>query len=64
MQLPAASKLKDLKLPDQTTIVAVIRSGELIIPSGDLQFEPADEVLAVVHSSQKKELAKFFDRVI
>jgi Trk K+ transport system NAD-binding subunit len=43
--------------------VAVIRSGELIIPSGDLQFEPADEVLAVVHSSQKKELAKFFDRV-
>ena len=61
--IACGKKLKDLKLPDQTTIVAVIRSGELIIPSGDLQFEPADEVLAVVHSSQKKELAKFFDRV-
>ncbi|MGV8049132.1 MAG: potassium channel family protein [Anaerolineaceae bacterium] len=54
--------LKELKLPNQSTIVAVLRSGELIIPSGELQFQAADEVIAIVQKSQKKDLARFFDR--
>lgn len=57
-------KLSDLNLPDQATIVAVLRKGELISPSGDLEFQPSDEVLAVVVQSQKKELARFFDKAI
>ena len=62
---PACGKaLKDLKLPDQTNIAAVLRAGKLIIPHGDLVFEPADEILAIVHQSQKKDLARFFDRVL
>ncbi|MFZ3071043.1 MAG: NAD-binding protein [Anaerolineaceae bacterium] len=56
-------KLKDLSLPNQSTIVAVLRKGELIIPYGDFEFQMADEVLAVVQESQKKDLAKFFDRI-
>jgi len=55
--------IKDLKLPDQCNIAAVLRDGKLIIPHEDLVFQPADEVLAIVHQSQKKELARFFDRV-
>jgi len=56
--------LRDLKFPPQSTIVAVIRSGELLIPNGELEFQTADEVLAVVRKDQKKDLARFFDRVL
>jgi len=42
----------------------VLRSGELIVPHGELEFQTADEVLAVVHKDQKKDLARFFDRVL
>ena len=51
----ANKALRDVTLPEECTIVAIIRHGELIIPRGDLVFEPADEVLALVHS---KSLAK------
>jgi Trk K+ transport system NAD-binding subunit len=44
--------------------VAVLRSGELIVPHGELEFQTEDEVLAVVHKDQKKELAHFFDRIV
>ncbi len=49
--------LRDLGLPEKCVVAAVIRKGQLIIPRGDLAFEPADEVLAVVHASQATALA-------
>ena len=55
-------RLADLNLPNQSTILAVLRKGELIIPHGDLVFQTADEVLAIVHQTQKKDLAHLFDR--
>jgi trk system potassium uptake protein TrkA len=55
-------RLADLNLPTQSTILAVLRKGELIIPHGDLVFQTADEVLAIVHQTQKKDLAHLFDR--
>lgn len=62
---PACGKaLKDIKLPDQSNITAILRDGKLIIPHGDLIFQPADEVLAIVHQSQKKDLARLFNRVL
>ncbi|MEA4812507.1 MAG: NAD-binding protein [Anaerolineaceae bacterium] len=61
-QSPAfGKKLSDLHLPDQSTIAALIRDGKMIAPRGDTVFHEADEVIAVVHQSQKKDLAKFFD---
>ncbi len=62
--LANGKKLRDLAFPSQCTIVAVLRKGELIVPHGELDFQTADEVLAVVHKDQKKELARFFDRII
>lgn len=62
--LANGKKLCDLAFPSQCTIVAVLRKGELIVPHGELDFQTADEVLAVVHKDQKKELARFFDRII
>ncbi len=49
--------LRDLGLPEKCVVAAVIRKGQLIIPRGDLVFEPADEVLAVVHALQAGALA-------
>ncbi|MHB9034417.1 MAG: potassium channel family protein [Anaerolineae bacterium] len=48
--------IKDLALPDNCVLVAVIRKGELILPKGDTVLMEADEVLALVHSS---EIAQF-----
>ena len=49
--------VKDLNLPVQCVLAAIIRKGELIIPRGDTVLQPADEVLAVVHAAQLSVLA-------
>jgi trk system potassium uptake protein TrkA len=55
---PAANKaIRDLNLPHDCTIVAVIRNHQLIIPHGSTVLEPADEVLALVNGKQLGELA-------
>lgn len=55
--LACRKKLRDLSLPTECTIVALIRNSELIIPHGDTVFEPADEVLALVHQPHLYEFA-------
>jgi len=54
-------KLKDLKLPDQCTISVVLRKGKMLIPNGEFEFQPADEILAIVAKEQKAGLAKYFN---
>jgi len=57
-QAPAVgSALRDLPLPSECAVAAVIRSGQLLIPRPELVLQPADEVLAVVHASQTPQLA-------
>jgi len=57
-QSPAANKnLREINLPDECTITAIIRHHQLIIPHGDTVLEPADEVLALVKQSQLGALA-------
>ena len=57
MALAAGKAIRDLMLPPQCVLAAIIRKGELIIPKGDVVLLPADEVLAVVHSSEATTLA-------
>jgi trk system potassium uptake protein TrkA len=55
---PAASKfLRDLKIPSECVVVAIIRKKQLLIPHGDTMLQPADEVIALVHASQLNQLA-------
>jgi trk system potassium uptake protein len=55
---PAATKnLRDLELPSECVITAIIRKNQMLIPHGDTVLQPADEVLALVHGSQLKQLA-------
>ena len=53
----AGSNLRDLKIPDECVIVAIIRKNKLLIPHGDTILQPADELLALVHEAELKELA-------
>ncbi len=48
--------IKDLLLPDNCVLVAIIRKGQLLLPKGDTVLSEADEVLALVHST---EIAQF-----
>lgn len=55
---PSANKnIREIDLPDDSVIVAIIRKNQLLIPHGATVLQPADEVLALVHASQLKQLA-------
>lgn len=49
--------VKDLRLPEESVLAAIIRHNRLVIPRGDTILQIGDEVLAVVHSSQSRQLA-------
>lgn len=53
----AGQSIRNLDLPAECVLAAIIRQGRLIIPRGDTVLQPADEVLAVVHTSQLAQLA-------
>ena len=57
-QAPAVGRaLRDLPLPSECAVAAIIRSGQLLIPRPDLVLQSTDEILAVVHASQAAHLA-------
>jgi trk system potassium uptake protein TrkA len=58
----AGKAVRDLNLPAECILAAVIRKGQLLIPRGDTVLQPADEVLAVVHSSHMAQLAALLGR--
>jgi trk system potassium uptake protein TrkA len=60
--LAVGKAIRELMLPPECVLAAVIRKGNLIIPRGDVVLQPADEVLAVVHSSQTAALASLLGR--
>ena len=49
--------IKDLPLPPNCVIAAVIRQGEIVIPRGPLCLQPEDEVLAIVDTEGADDLA-------
>jgi trk system potassium uptake protein TrkA len=49
--------LRDIDLPPQCVFAAVIRKGQLIVPNGNTELAPVDEIIALVHASQVSKLA-------
>ena len=49
--------VRDLSFPPRCALAAIIRKGELTIPYGNLVLQPADEILAVIHSDEIPQLA-------
>ncbi len=55
---PAVGRpLADLNLPQDCVLVAIIRSGHLILPHGDSVLQPGDEALALIATHQLQRLA-------
>jgi trk system potassium uptake protein TrkA len=51
--------IKDMPLPPNCVIAAVIRQGKVLIPRGNMSFEAGDEVLAVVEDTSLAALRTF-----
>jgi trk system potassium uptake protein TrkA len=61
-KVPAGAKavgmmLKDLRLPEQCVIAAIIRHGQVTLPRGTTKLEEFDEVLAITDEEGAKRLA-------
>ena len=65
MTLPQAShlagrRLRDVELPGDTVLVAIIRDGAPITPERDRAFEGGDELLFLVTQESEADLAAVF----
>jgi trk system potassium uptake protein TrkA len=65
-KVPAGAKaigrqIKDLSLPDQCIVAAIIRHGQITLPRGTSVLEEGDEVLAVTDADGAKELARLLE---
>lgn len=52
--------IKDMKLPDNCIIAAIIRNGKVILPRGLTTIEVDDEVLAITDSEGAEQLTDLF----
>ena len=56
----AGVAIKDLALPKECVIAAIIRKGEMLLPSGSTILEAGDEVLSITDRAGQDELALLF----
>ena len=54
--------LREVDVPPNCVFVAIIRRGQLIVPTGGTTLEPVDEVIALVHTSQAVKLAELLSK--
>jgi trk system potassium uptake protein len=54
--------VRDLPLPAECVLAAIIRDGRLVLPQGDVVLQSNDEVLAVAHASALPALAALLGR--
>jgi trk/ktr system potassium uptake protein len=48
--------LKDIEVPRNATVVAVVRRDHVVVPRGDTMFEVGDEVLAMVTPESEEDV--------
>lgn len=54
--------IKDLKLPEECVIAAIIRHGQIVIPRGVTELQVGDEILAIVGPDAADDLAALLSR--
>jgi trk system potassium uptake protein TrkA len=54
--------IKDLALPENCVIAAIIRKGKVVVPRGTSTLEAGDEVLAVTDTQGARQLQALFSR--
>jgi trk system potassium uptake protein TrkA len=50
--------IRDLEIPRDATIVAVVRGEHVVMPRGDTVFEAGDEVLAMVTTDSEDDVRR------
>jgi trk system potassium uptake protein TrkA len=60
--LATGKAVRDLDLPCDCVIVAIIRKGDLILPHADTVLQDVDEVLAIVRPEQQADLDRLLAR--
>ncbi len=50
--------IKDMGLPDECVIAAIIRKGKVVLPRGNATFEAEDEILAITDPEGARQLAE------
>ena len=56
--LVAHRRIDDIDLPVSCVIAAIARGPEVIVPSGDTEILPSDEIIAVTHRTEEDELRR------
>lgn len=56
----AGAAIKDIPIPDQCVIAAIIRKGSMVVPHGATTIEVGDEVLAITDNEGGEQLAELF----
>ena len=58
-----AMALKDVKFPQGTLVISLIRGGELTIPNGSTVLRPGDELVAVAEEKSRRALRRVLEAV-
>ncbi len=58
-----AMALKDVKFPQGTLVISLIRGGELTIPNGSTVLRPGDELVAVAEEKSRRALRRVLGAV-
>ncbi len=53
-------KLSELKLPEETIIISMIRENQIIIPDGQTEIKTGDHVVVLTQAEKMTTLAEFF----
>jgi trk system potassium uptake protein TrkA len=67
-KIPSGAKalgtaIKDLQIPENCVIAAIIRNGKIIVPRGLTTFEEEDEVLALTDDDGAQQLSELFAKL-
>jgi len=53
--------LRELALPEQCAIAAIVRGEDVIVPSGEDRIQPGDHVVVVARSERAREVERLFE---
>ncbi len=57
-------EIRKLKMPRESTLVAILRNEEVLIPKGNIRLEPNDRVLAVIPKDAEEEVSEKLTKVL
>ena len=57
----AGKTIKEISLPEQCVVAAILRGDNILVPYGDFRVEPGDEVMFITHPDAEESLKKLVE---